>query len=124
MAEARGRRRAQSSSKAKEFTEPHTEQPHSLPNKQQRIDVDTLKLDEPSPPKTTTSQEHPTLESTGRSTSFSKLRMIGNYCVERTIGRGQFGKVKLAYHKKLPDTKVITVVCCWMRDKREACIVR
>lgn len=34
------------------------------------------------------------------------LRMIGNYCVERTIGRGQFGKVKLAYHKKVPDMKV------------------
>lgn len=35
-----------------------------------------------------------------------QLRMIGNYCVERTIGRGQFGKVKLAYHKKVPDMKV------------------
>jgi MAP/microtubule affinity-regulating kinase len=35
-----------------------------------------------------------------------QLRMIGNYCVERTIGKGQFGKVKLAYHKKIPDMKV------------------
>ena len=26
--------------------------------------------------------------------------------MERTIGRGQFGKVKLAYHKKVPDMKV------------------
>lgn len=36
--------------------------------------------------------------------------MIGNYCVERTIGRGQFGKVKLAYNKKMPDMKVMHLI--------------
>jgi hypothetical protein len=54
--------------------------------------------------------------------------MIGNYCVERTIGRGQFGKVKLAYHRKLPDMKVPLLVIYLVKRIRiktaRKCVVR
>ncbi|EGG18002.1 mitochondrial processing peptidase alpha subunit [Cavenderia fasciculata] len=32
--------------------------------------------------------------------------IIGNYIIVKTIGRGQFGKVKLGYHRKIPNEKV------------------
>lgn len=57
-------------------------------------------------PNSTNSGESPRVTTTQNLTPRRKVRTIGNYCVEKTIGRGQFGKVKLAYHKKIPDLKV------------------
>lgn len=97
MSGERGRRRSQSTSKTSK------DEPESTSNKHPRVEIETLRLDDTMPPPSP--HDVHSLEAAGRSPSF-KLRMIGNYCVERTIGRGQFGKVKLAYHKKLPDMKV------------------
>ncbi|KAF2075117.1 hypothetical protein CYY_003594 [Polysphondylium violaceum] len=49
--------------------------------------------------------------SSSTSSSYSQSQqvpqgMIGNYLIMKTIGRGQFGKVKLGYHKKIPNEKV------------------
>eukprot|EP01132_Coremiostelium_polycephalum_P006091 gene6091-7589_t len=44
--------------------------------------------------------------STSSSISQTAQGIIGNYIIVKTIGRGQFGKVKLGYHKKIPNEKV------------------
>ncbi|EGC29180.1 hypothetical protein DICPUDRAFT_51418 [Dictyostelium purpureum] len=44
--------------------------------------------------------------SSGSNLNITPQGTIGNYLVIKTIGRGQFGKVKLGYHKKIPNEKV------------------
>lgn len=104
--ENRVRRRAQSTCKE---TSPEIYEGSNNNNKHPRVEIEALRLDDGGNNNTNNNNNNyeggTSLEAAGRTPSF-KMRMIGNYCVERTIGRGQFGKVKLAYHKKLPDMKV------------------
>ncbi len=93
-----GRRRAQSTSKTEQ---PAADMLHHSPSS---LKTPPSRL--PAIPDDHTLTTAPSLHEINREGNGVTLRMIGNYIVEKTIGRGQFGKVKLAYHKKLPDMKV------------------
>eukprot|EP01113_Clastostelium_recurvatum_P026107 TRINITY_DN3133_c0_g1_i2.p1 TRINITY_DN3133_c0_g1~~TRINITY_DN3133_c0_g1_i2.p1 ORF type:complete len:1126 (+),score=187.84 TRINITY_DN3133_c0_g1_i2:1587-4964(+) len=85
------------SAQASPSVSPEASTPVSVPNPIYSPHRHTPVLDPSTPPQT--SETVPTKPPI-------KVQTIGNYILERTIGRGQFGKVKLAHHRKIPSQKV------------------